>query len=208
MSPPRIPTVPALLLLPLPLNVEIPFLAPDIQCALPFERIPVDHKFVLDVETITSHHTISRERQFAFLQFQVLEGRILLVRPTHCAGDLIPVLLDRQGRCPLLVANIVLALPRSDRICLVRRNGEAADHEYQRHGQNRLQQGAVVYALEEYAADSGNFCHHCLHTRELSLNLAAFHCQKKLIANQATGTVCSSIPLWPGRKRRWPKPRD
>src|SRR5215475_373491 len=78
----------ALLLLPLPLNVEIPFLAPDIQCALPFERIPVDHKFVLDVETITSHHTISRERQFPFLQFQVLEGRLLLVRPTHCAGDI------------------------------------------------------------------------------------------------------------------------
>jgi len=71
-----------------------------------------------------------------------------------------------------------------------RRNGEAADHEYQRHGQNRLQHGAVVYALEEYAADSGNFCHHCLHTRELSLILAAFHCQKKLIANQAIRLRC------------------
>src|SRR5262245_11637084 len=199
MSPPRIPTVPALLLLPLPLNVEIPFLAPDIQCALPFEHIPVDHKFVFDVETITSHHTLSREHQFPFLQFQVLEWRLLLVRPTHCAGDLIPVLLDRQGRCPLLVANIVLALPRSDRICLVRRNGEAADHEYQRHGQNRLQQGAVVYALEEYAPDSGNFSHHCLHTHELSLILAAFHCLDILPPPNATALWRGIPGLPPGR---------
>src|SRR5262249_5368410 len=104
------------LLLPPSLDIEIPFLAPDIQCALTFERVPVDHELVLDMELVIPHHTLSRERQFPFLQFQVLEIRILLVRPTHSARKPVTVLLDRQGGCPLLVADIVLTLPRSNRV--------------------------------------------------------------------------------------------
>src|SRR5262249_47132847 len=52
------------------------------------------------------------------LELQVLELRLLLVLVGHGAGELVPVLLDGQGGLPLLPADLVLALPRPDRVRL------------------------------------------------------------------------------------------
>src|SRR5262249_38726410 len=54
-------------------------------------------------------------------------------------GELVPVFLNRQGGRPLLVADLVLALPRPDRVRLaVLRARKAAEPEYQRCHKDRL----------------------------------------------------------------------
>src|SRR5206468_5314529 len=69
----------------------------------------------------------------------VLELRLLLVRPTHRAGELVAVLLDGQGGGPLLPADLVLQLPRPDRVrLLVPRAREAAQPEHQCRREDRL----------------------------------------------------------------------
>src|SRR5262249_60141854 len=79
------------------------------------------------------------KRQRAVLQFYVLEFLVLLVRPAHRAGELVPVLLDRQFERPHLVADLVLALPRPDWVYVVAlRARKAAEPEYQRCRKNRL----------------------------------------------------------------------
>src|SRR5262249_40746354 len=79
------------------------------------------------------------ERQSSVLLLQVLELLRLLVRPAHRAGELVAVLLDRQCGHPLLAANLVLALPRSDRVCLVTlRARQATEREYQRRRKDRV----------------------------------------------------------------------
>src|SRR4029434_8474471 len=83
-------------------------------------------------------HPHGGEGQFSVFQFHVLELRLLLVRPSHRPGELVAVLLDRQRGRPLLVADLVLALPRTDRFYLVRRARETAEHEYQRRRKDRL----------------------------------------------------------------------
>src|SRR6266851_27620 len=137
----RAPTAQPLLvlLLPLPLDVELPLLAPDLRCAFPFELVPVDRELVLDGELVIHKHPLGGEGQISALQFHVLEFRLLLVRPAHRPGELVPVLLDRQCGRPLHVADLVLALPRPDRVCLlVPRACKAAEPEYQRRREDRF----------------------------------------------------------------------
>src|SRR4029453_1122452 len=83
------------------------------------------------------------------LQFHVLELLVLLVRPAHRPDELVPVLLDRQLGRPLLAADLVLALPRPDRVCLVLRPDEAAQPEHQ-HRENDLH----AYPREVAGADA------------------------------------------------------
>src|SRR5262249_5442478 len=126
------------LLLPLALDVELPLLAPDIRRALPFELVPVDHELVLDGDLVIHELPHGGERERTVLQFQILEVRRLLVRPAHRPGELVPVLRDRQGGRPLLVADLVGALPRPDRVDLVGRASQAAEREDQRRREDRL----------------------------------------------------------------------
>src|SRR5262249_28770802 len=127
------------LLLPLPLDVELPLLAPELRGAFPFELVPVDRELVLDGELVIHELPHGGERQSAVLQLQVLEFLRLLVRPAHRPGELVPVLLDRQGGHPLHAADLVLALPRPDRVCLLAlRARKAAEPEHQRRREGRL----------------------------------------------------------------------
>src|SRR5206468_9630682 len=69
------------------------------------------------ISTLFPYTTLFRsphggEAQLSVFQFHVLEFRLLLVRPDHRPGEVVPVLRDRQRGRPLLVANLVLALPR------------------------------------------------------------------------------------------------
>src|SRR3989441_9879660 len=137
----RAPTAQPLLvlLLPLPLDVELLLLAPELRCTFPFELVPGDRELVLDGELVFHKHPLGGEGQISGFQFHVLEFRLLLVRPAHRPGELVPVLLDRQGGRPLLAADLVLALPRPDRVCLLAlRARKAAEPEYQRRRENRL----------------------------------------------------------------------
>src|SRR5262249_49002991 len=123
----------------LPLDGELLRLAPEIRCAFPFELVPVDHELVLDGDLVIHKHPHSGEGQISVLQFHVLEFRLLLVRPAHRPGELVPVLRDRQGGRTLLAADLVLALPRPDRVCLLAlRARKAAEREYQRRREERL----------------------------------------------------------------------
>src|SRR5262249_10498830 len=68
-----------------------------------------------------------------------LELRLLLVLVGHRAGELVPVLLDDQGGLSLLPADVVLALPRPDRVrFLVPRAQGAAEPEHQHRREDRL----------------------------------------------------------------------
>src|SRR5438874_2942986 len=78
------------LLLPLPLDVELLLLAPTLHCTFPFELVPGDRELVLDVELVIHNLPYGREGQISFLQFHVFEFRLLLVRPAHRAGELVP----------------------------------------------------------------------------------------------------------------------
>src|SRR5207244_3762845 len=80
------------------------------------------------------------EGQNTLLQLQVLELRLLLVRPAHGPGELVPVLLDRQGGRSLLAADLILALPRPDRVydLAVRCAHQATDREDQSYWENYL----------------------------------------------------------------------
>src|SRR5262249_4732788 len=134
----RRPTPLLVLLLPLPLDVELPLLVPEFRRAFPLELVPVKGQRVLDGDLVIHELPHGGERERTVLQRQVLEVRLLLVRPDHRYGEFVPVLLDRQGARPLLVADLVIALPRPDRFYLVRRAREAADPEYQRHCEDCL----------------------------------------------------------------------
>src|SRR5262249_57136202 len=85
-----------LLLLPLPLDVELPLLAPDLRRGLPLELVPLDRQLVLDGDLHPHHLPIDGERQHPTLERRVLERRLLLVLEGHRAGELAPVLLDGQ----------------------------------------------------------------------------------------------------------------
>src|SRR5438874_11056391 len=126
------------LLLPLPLDIKFPLFAPYFRRAFPLELVPVNRQLVLDGDLVIHELPHGGERERTVLQLQILEFRLLLVRPAHRPGEFVPVLLDRQGGRPLLVADLVLALPRPDRVYLVCRAREAADPEYQRHCEDRF----------------------------------------------------------------------
>src|ERR1700676_2881883 len=127
------------LLLPLPLDLELLLLAPELRCAFPFELVPVDRELVLDGDLVIHKHPLGGEGQISVLQFHVLEFRLLLVRPAHRPGELVPVLLDRQCGHQLLAADLVLALPRPDRVCLLAlRARKPAEPNYQRRREDRF----------------------------------------------------------------------
>src|SRR3954453_17313744 len=84
------------LLLPLRRDIELPLLASGLHRPLPVELFPLDRRFVFPGEFVIHYHPRGGEGQIAVLHFHVLEIRLLLVRPAHCAGELVPVLLDRQ----------------------------------------------------------------------------------------------------------------
>src|SRR5262245_32198751 len=127
------------LLLPLPLDVELLLLAPEVRRGFPFELVPVDRQREIEGELVIHELPHGGKRQSAGLQFQVLELLRLLVGPAHRPGELVPVLRDRQGGRTLLVADLVLALPRSDRVCLLAlRVRKAREPEYQRRREDRL----------------------------------------------------------------------
>src|SRR6266478_8526107 len=137
----RAPTAPPLLvlLLPLPLDVELLLLAPELRCTFPFELVPGDRELVLNGDLVIHKHPLGGEGQISFLQFHVLEFRLLLVRPAHRPGELVPVLLDRQCGHPLLAADLVLAFPPPDRVCLLTlRARKPAEREYQRRREDRF----------------------------------------------------------------------
>src|SRR5690242_17888541 len=85
------------LLLPLPLDVIFPLLAPEFRRAFPLELVPIDRQRVLDGDLIAHELPHGRECQRAVLQLEVLELFPLLVRPAHGPGELVSVLFDRQG---------------------------------------------------------------------------------------------------------------
>src|SRR2546422_10798749 len=116
---------------PASLQCRTPAFAPSLHCTFPFELVPGDRELVLDVEFVIPKHPLGGEGQICILQFHVLEIRLLLVRPAHRPGELVPVHLDRQCGRPLLLANLVLALPRPDWVCLLLRTRKAAEPEYQ-----------------------------------------------------------------------------
>src|SRR5437588_6734898 len=137
----RAPTAQPLLvlLLPLPLDVELLLLAPEIGCTFPFELVPGDRELVIDGDLVLHKHPHGGEGQISGFQLHVLEFRLLLVRPAHRPSELVPVLLDRQGGHPLLAADLVLALPRPDRVCLLAlRARKTTEPEYQRRREDRL----------------------------------------------------------------------
>src|SRR5439155_2600492 len=68
------------LLLPLPLDVELLLLAPELRCTLPFELVPGDRELVLDGDLVLHKHPHGGEGQISGFQFHVLEFRLLLVR--------------------------------------------------------------------------------------------------------------------------------
>src|SRR5579862_3802332 len=94
-----------LLLLPLPINVKFSFLPPEIRRAFALERITVDRKRVIDGNLVIHELPHGGKSQSFVLQLQVLEVGLLLIRPAQSAGELVPVLLDRQGGRTLLVAD-------------------------------------------------------------------------------------------------------
>src|SRR5262245_44307658 len=145
LGPPRPPAVGTLktarllliVLLPLAFDIPFPLLASEFRRALPLELIPVNLQLVLDGDAVIHPRQLSLggECQRTVLQLQVLELRLVLVRPAHRPGEFVPILLDLQGGCPLLSADLILALPCPDRVyhLVVRRARQAAYPEDQRH---------------------------------------------------------------------------
>src|SRR5690242_9333730 len=103
LGPPRPSAVGALktarlrLIVLLPLGLDIPFppLAAEFRRALPLELIPVNRQLVLDVDAVIHPAQLPHggECQRTVLQLQVLELRLVLVRPAHRPGEVVPVLL-------------------------------------------------------------------------------------------------------------------
>src|SRR5262249_49688345 len=126
------------LLLALPLDVDLPLLAPDLR-ALPLELVAVEFQLVLHGKLVIQNLPHGGKSQSIVLQFHVLEVRLLLVRPAHRPGKFVAVFLDRQGGRQLQPTDLVLAIPRPDRVCLVAlRARKAAEPEYQRCRKDRL----------------------------------------------------------------------
>src|SRR5947207_681619 len=101
-----------LLLLPLPRDVKLRLLAIALDRAFAFQLVPVDRELVLDRELVIPQRPHGRKSELPILQFHILEFFILLIRPVHRAGQLVPVLRNRQRRHSLLAADLVLQLPR------------------------------------------------------------------------------------------------
>src|SRR6516162_8199982 len=126
------------LLVPLPLDVELLPIAPEFRRAFPLELVPFNRKRQIERELVTHELPHGGERQSTFLQLHVLELLVLLVRPAHRPGAFVAVHLERQGRRQLLAADLVVALPRPDRVYLVAlRARQAAEPEYQRCRKDR-----------------------------------------------------------------------
>src|SRR5207245_10908450 len=92
----------SLLVFLLPLPVDIPFLllASEFRRAFPLELVPVNRQLVLDGDLVVHKLPFGGERERIVLQLQILEARLLLVRPAHRPGEFVAVLLDRQGGRP------------------------------------------------------------------------------------------------------------
>src|SRR5262249_54458297 len=124
-----------LVLLPLALDIPFPLLASEFRGALPLELIAVIRQLVLDGDAVIHPPQLPHggECQRTVLQLQVLEPGLVLVRPAHRPDEVVPVLLDFQGGCPLLSADLILALPCPGRVCrfVVRRARQAAYPEDQ-----------------------------------------------------------------------------
>src|SRR5207302_656262 len=121
------------LLVLLPLNVELLLPAPELRRSLPVKRVPVDRQGVVDGDRVTHELSLGGERQLPVFEFRVLDLLVLLVWPVHRPDEPVPVLVDRQGGRPLLPADLIRALPRPDRVCLLAlRVRQTADPEYQR----------------------------------------------------------------------------
>src|SRR5579884_1375349 len=105
-----------ILLIPLRLDIPFPLLAPEFRRAFPLELVSVNRQLVVNGDLIVHDLPHGGERQRTVLQLEVLELFLFLVRPTHCPGEFVSVLLDNQGGGPLLPADLILALPRSDRV--------------------------------------------------------------------------------------------
>src|SRR5262245_20227714 len=128
-----------LLLLPRSRDVELPLLAADLRRGLARELVAVHLQLVLDGYLHVLQLALGRERQLAGLERHVLELRLLLVLEGHGAGELVPVLLDDEGGLPLLTADVVLALPRPDRVRLVVPGAQgAAEPEHQHRREDRF----------------------------------------------------------------------
>src|SRR5262245_54900883 len=117
MTPVRLPLL--VLLLALPLDVELLLLAAEFRCAFPLEPVLVDLE--REIEGILIAHELphGRERQLPALELDVLESFVLLVRPAHRPGELVPVLRNRQFCRQLSAADLVFAFPRPDRVRLL-----------------------------------------------------------------------------------------
>src|SRR6185312_8259407 len=107
-----------IILLLLALDIPFPLLASEFRRALPLELIPVNRQLVLDGDAVIHPRQLplGGECQRTVLQLQVPELGLVLVRPAHRPGEVVPVLLDLQGGRPLLSADLILALPCPDRI--------------------------------------------------------------------------------------------
>src|SRR5436190_17052625 len=95
------------LLLPLSFDVELPLLAPEVRRSLPVKLVPVDRQGVVDGDRVAHELSLGRERQLPVLEFRVLDLLVLLVWPVHRPGELVPLLLDRQGGRSLLPADLI-----------------------------------------------------------------------------------------------------
>src|SRR5262245_2220618 len=96
-----------ILLVPPPLDVELTLLAPEVRRTFPLELVPVNRQLVVDGDLVIHELPHGGERQSTVLQLQVLEVRLLLVRPAHRPGEFVAVLLDRQRGHPLLPSDVI-----------------------------------------------------------------------------------------------------
>src|SRR5262249_55310076 len=105
-------------LLPLAIDIPFPLLAAEFGRALSLELIAVNLQRVLDVDALLHARQLpyGGECQCIVLELQVLELLVFLVRPAHRPGEVLPILLDLQSRCPLLFADFILTLPCPDRV--------------------------------------------------------------------------------------------
>src|SRR5262245_54057686 len=107
LGPPRPPAVGTLktarlrliVLLPLALDIPFPLLASEFRRALPLELIPVNRQLVLDGDAVIHPRQLPHrgECQRTVLQLQVLELRLVLVRPAHRPGQVVPLPPDPPG---------------------------------------------------------------------------------------------------------------
>src|SRR5262245_10250840 len=117
----RLPTAVPLLVLFLPVPGDLTFLllAAEFRRAFPLELVTFNRQRVVDGDFVIHELPHGGKRQSFFLQHRVLEVRLLLIRPGHRPDEFLSLLLHRQRGRPLLVADLVLALPRADRVCFL-----------------------------------------------------------------------------------------